>query len=167
MAKEAKNPVRFWLMKSEPDVFSFEDLVASPKMTAPWEGVRNYQARNIMRDEMPVGQQVFFYHSSCKEPGIYGIAEVVKKAYPDHTALDPTNEYFCKVSAKRNESQWCMVDVRAVSRMQKPVLLSQIKEHSELSGMMVIKKGSRLSIQPVTADEWEFISELGVPKKVK
>jgi predicted RNA-binding protein with PUA-like domain len=153
-------------MKSEPDVFSFEDLLASPKKTAPWEGVRNYQARNIMRDEMPVGQQVFFYHSSCKEPGIYGIAEVVKLAYPDHTALDPKNEYFCSVSAKRGESQWCMVDVRATARMQKPVLLSQIKALPELSDMMVIKKGSRLSIQPVTLEEWAFIYVLGSPKKI-
>ena len=153
-------------MKSEPDVFSFDDLVASPKKTAPWEGVRNYQARNIMRDEMPLGQQVFFYHSSCKEPGIYGIAEVVKLAYPDHTALDPKNEYFCSVSAKRGESQWCMVDVRAVSRMQNPILLSQIKELPELSEMAVIKKGSRLSIQPVTPAEWKFISALGSPKKL-
>jgi len=153
-------------MKSEPDVFSFDDLVSSPKKTAPWEGVRNYQARNIMRDEMPLGQQVFFYHSSCKEPGIYGIAEVVKLAYPDHTAIDPANEYFCKVSAKKQASQWCMVDVRAVSRMQKPVLLSHIKECPELAQMMVIKKGSRLSIQPVTLAEWEFISTLGSPKKV-
>jgi predicted RNA-binding protein with PUA-like domain len=166
MATGTKNPVRFWLMKSEPDVFSFDDLVSSPKKTAPWEGVRNYQARNIMRDEMPVGQQVFFYHSSCKEPGIYGIAEVVKLAYPDHTALDPKNEYFCSVSAKRGESQWCMVDVRAVSRMQKPILLSQIKELPELSEMMVIKRGSRLSIQPVTPEEWKFISALGLPKKI-
>jgi predicted RNA-binding protein with PUA-like domain len=166
MVKDTKKSVRFWLMKSEPDVFSFDDLVSSPKKTAPWEGVRNYQARNIMRDEMPVGQQVFFYHSSCKEPGIYGIAEVVKLAYPDHTALDPANEYFCKVSAKRNESQWCMVDVRAVARMQKPVLLSQIKDCAGLSEMMVIKKGSRLSIQPVTPEEWKIILDLGVPKKI-
>lgn len=166
MVKDTKNPVRFWLMKSEPDVFSFDHLVASPKKTAPWEGVRNYQARNIMRDEMPIGQQVFFYHSSCKEPGIYGSAEVVKLAYPDHTALDSANEFFCKVSAKRGESQWCMVNVRAVARMQKPVLLSQIKEEPELAEMMVIRKGSRLSIQPVTAAEWKFITALGSPKKV-
>lgn len=153
-------------MKTEPDVFSFDDLVAAKKMTAPWEGVRNYQARNIMRDEMPVGQQVFIYHSSCKEPGVYGTAEVVRAAYPDHTALDPKNEYFCDLSAKRGESQWCMVDVRAVARFQQPVLLSTIRETPALSEMMVIKKGARLSIQPVTAEEWKVITKLGQPQKV-
>jgi predicted RNA-binding protein with PUA-like domain len=153
-------------MKSEPDVFSFDDLVKSKNRTAPWEGVRNYQARNIMRDDMPVGQRVFFYHSSCKEPGIYGVAEVVKTAYPDPTALDPENPYFCKVSDKRGESQWCMVNVRAVARMAKPVLLSQLKNTAGLEEMMVIKKGARLSIQPVTPDEWSIISALGEPVKI-
>ena len=166
MVAGAKNPVRFWLMKTEPDVFSFDDLVSSKKMTAPWEGVRNYQARNIMRDEMPVGQQVFIYHSSCPEPGIYGVAEVVRTAYPDHTALDPKNEYFCDRSAKKGESQWCMVDVKAVARMTKPVLLSTIRETDDLAEMMVIKKGSRLSIQPVTAAEWKVINRMGKPQPV-
>ena len=156
----------FWLMKTEPDVFSFDDLVACPNMTEPWDGIRNYQARNFMRDEFKLGQEVFIYHSNSKEAGIYGIAKVVKEAYPDHTALDPKAKYFDEKSEAKGESRWVMVDVQATHRFKKPVLLKDMKEMPELEGMALLKQGQRLSIQHVSKDEWSYIKKLGKAERL-
>jgi predicted RNA-binding protein with PUA-like domain len=165
MAKEAKG-ANHWLMKTEPDTFSFDDLVRSPRRTTSWEGVRNYQARNLMRDRMRVGDQVFIYHSSCEEPGIVGTAEVVRLAHPDLAALDPKSPYFDERSAAAGESRWWMVDVRATARFKRPVLLSAIRAEPKLAGMMVIKRGARLSVQPVAPAEWAVIVRAGQPEEL-
>lgn len=157
---------RYWLMKSEPDAFSFDDLVRSPKRTNHWDGVRNYQARNFMRDEFAVGDQVFFYHSRIKEPAVVGIAEVVRGGYPDPTALDPDSPYYDPKSAEKGESRWVMVDVRASHRMAEPVTLKQIRQTPELEGMWLIKRGMRLSIQPVAHSQWETIVKMGRPEPI-
>lgn len=151
-------------MKTEPDTFSFDDLLKAPKRTTSWEGVRNYMARNIMRDQMKFGDLAFFYHSSCEVPGIVGIAEVVKEAHPDLTALDPKSDYFDEKSAKKGESQWAMVAVRAKSKMKHYVSLSDLKATKGLETMMVTQRGSRLSVQPVTAAEWNLILKMGEPE---
>lgn len=151
---------KFWLMKTEPDVFSYADLVKAPKKTAPWEGVRNYQARNFMRDEFRLGDGVLIYHSSCEVPGIVGVATVVKEAYPDNSALDPKSPYFDESSKKAGESRWVMVDVQAKADFPKILSLSEIKETKALASMLVIKRGMRLSIQPVTPEEWSTIMRI-------
>jgi predicted RNA-binding protein with PUA-like domain len=153
-------------MKTEPDTFSFDDLLKAPGRTTSWEGVRNYMARNIMRDQMKVGDLTFFYHSSCEEPGIVGITEVVKEAHPDLTALDPKSEYYDEKSAKKGESQWSMVAVRAKDRMKHFVPLSELKATKGLEKMMVTQRGARLSVQPVTEAEWNIIVKLGKPEKI-
>ncbi len=149
-----------WLMKTEPDTFGFEDLLKRPDKTEPWEGVRNYMARNFMRDQFALGQKVFIYHSRVEEPAIVGIAEVVRAAYPDPTALDPKSKYFDEKSEKIGESRWCMVDVKAVAKFRKPVSLKWLKAEAELKGMAVVQAGQRLSIQPVTEKEWDYILKL-------
>ena len=147
----------YWLMKSEPETFSIDDLASAPKKTEHWDGVRNYQARNMMRDEMKVGDQVFFYHSNCKEPGIVGIAEVVREGYPDHTAFDPFEHYFDPKSDPDNP-RWYMVDVRFVRKLKRTITLQELKEHAEqLKGLPLIRKGNRLSIMSVSKKQWEFI----------
>ncbi len=146
-----------WLMKTEPDTFGFDDLLKRPDKTEPWEGVRNYMARNFMRDQFQIGQKVFISPSRVEEPAIVGIAEVVKSAYPDPTALDPKSKYFDDKSAKIGESRWCMVDVRALARFRQPVTLKWLKNESELKGMAVVQPGQRLSIQPVRTEEWDYI----------
>lgn len=151
-------------MKTEPDTFSFDDLLRAPKRTTSWEGVRNYMARNIMRDQMKLGDLTFFYHSSCDVPGIVGITEVVREAHPDLTALDPKSDYFDEKSAKKGESQWSMVAVRARSRMKHYVSLDELKKTKGLEKMMVTQRGARLSVQPVTAAEWAVIQKLGDPE---
>ena len=158
--------MRYWLMKSEPDTFSFESLLAAPRRVTSWEGVRNYQARNIMRDEMKLGDQVLFYHSSCEEPGAIGIAEVVREAHPDLTALDPKSPYFDAKSGRDGESRWAMVDVQARARFAAPVTLRVMREVKDLAGMMLLQRGTRLSVQPVTKKEWEIIVGLGKPQAV-
>jgi predicted RNA-binding protein with PUA-like domain len=149
--------MNYWLMKTEPDVFSWDDLVKKKK--APWDGVRNYQARNFMRDQFRVGDQVLFYHSSCAEPGIVGVAEVVREAYPDPTALDPKSDYYDPSSAKAGESRWVMVDVAPVRKFRKLADLSAIRNTKGLQAMPLLQKGQRLSIQPVTAREFKLITE--------
>ncbi|MDG0025877.1 EVE domain-containing protein [Trinickia sp. Y13] len=149
--------MRFWLMKSEPDEASIDDLAAAPKRTLPWTGVRNYQARNFMRDMMGIGDGVLFYHSSCPEPGIAGIAEVVSDAYPDPTQFDPKSPYY-DAKSTRETPRWMLVDVRFVKKIPL-VSLAQLREHPELAGMRVLAKGNRLSITPVTEDEWRFITK--------
>ncbi len=144
-------------MKTEPDVFSWDDLVKKKK--APWDGVRNYQARNFMRDQFRLGDQVLFYHSSCAEPGIVGVAEVVREAYPDPTALDPKSDYYDPSSAKAGESRWVMVDVAPVRKFRNLADLSAIRNTKGLQAMPLLQKGQRLSIQPVTAREFKLITE--------
>jgi len=154
---------RFWLMKTEPETFSFNDLVALPNHTDGWDGIRNYQARNLMRDDFKKGDQVFIYHSNTVLPSIVGIAEVVKGAYPDKSALDPKQKYYDPKSAAQGESRWVQVDVKAKKRFKTPVSLKEIKNIPELSSMVLVKKGMRLSIQPVHKNEWDFLVTLGSP----
>ena len=146
----------YWLMKSEPDEFSIDDLARAAHQTAPWFGVRNYQARNFMRDQMRAGDKVFFYHSSCAEPGIAGIAEVVSLAYPDATQFDRKSPYF-DPKATREAPRWFSVDVKLIRRT--PVIgLAELRRHREIAGMRVLARGNRLSITPVEPQEWAFIT---------
>jgi predicted RNA-binding protein with PUA-like domain len=148
---------RHWLMKSEPDECSIDDALAAPGATVPWTGVRNYQARNFMRDAMRVGDGVLFYHSGCAQPGIAGIAEVASAAYPDATQFDPASPYHDPASRPENP-RWLHVDVRA-RRKTRLLTLAELRGHPELAQMQVLRKGNRLSITPVTEDEWRFIVE--------
>jgi predicted RNA-binding protein with PUA-like domain len=148
--------MRYWLMKSEPDEFSIDDLVAAPHQTTPWFGVRSYQARNFMRDEMRVGDRVFFYHSSCPEPGIAGVVEVSAPAYPDASQFDRKSEYY-DAQATRAEPRWLNVDVQLVKKTRF-VPLAELRAHPEIAGMRVLQRGNRLSITPVTPVEWRFIT---------
>lgn len=141
-----------WLMKSEPDEASIDHLAAAPHQTLPWTGVRNYQARNFMRDQMRVGDGVLFYHSSCPEPGVAGIAEVASAAYTDATQFDATSPYFDPKSI-REAPRWQHVDVKLV-RKTRLLTLKEMREAPELAGMVVLKPGNRLSITPVTPEEW-------------
>ena len=150
--------MRYWLMKSEPSVFSIDDLARRPKQTEPWTGVRNYQARNFMRDEMKVGDRAFFYHSSCPEPGIAGIVEMARAAYPDATQFDPKSEYY-DPKATRDNPRWVHVDVRLVKKTRL-VGIPELRSHRALAGMRVLAKGNRLSITPVEPAEWKFILSL-------
>ena len=146
-----------WLMKSEPETFSIDDLRKAPKKTTPWEGVRNYQARNFMRDQMRKGDPVLFYHSNCAEPGIVGLAEVASAAaYPDPTQFDPASPYYDPKSTRENP-RWMLVDVRFKALLKTPVTLAQIKEDPELADMLVARRGMRLSIQPVEARHYAAI----------
>ena len=142
-------------MKSEPDEFSIDDLVKAPKQTTPWFGVRNYQARNFMRDEMQVGDGVLFYHSSCEVPGIYGIAEVASKPHPDETQFDPKSENYDPKSTRDNP-RWTLVDVKLVKKTR-PMPLDELRGYDALAGMVTLKRGNRLSVTPVSAAEWKFI----------
>ncbi|NIV93813.1 EVE domain-containing protein [candidate division KSB1 bacterium] len=153
----AKN---YWLMKSEPDVFSFDDLKNEANSTAHWDGVRNYQARNFMRDQMKVGDLVLFYHSNCEEPGVVGIAEVVKEGYPDHTAWDLDSKYYDPKSTPDNP-RWFMVDVKWKQAFKRPVTLKKMKETPELDGMKVTQKGQRLSVQPVEKRHFDKVVDMG------
>lgn len=150
---------KFWLIKSEPDCFSIDDLYASPNQTSAWDGVRNYQARNFMRDEMTIGDELFFYHSNCKSVGIAGIAEVVREAYPDYTAFDPTSEHPDPKSTIDNP-RWFMVDVRFKQKFPSIISLHTLKQHPFLYDMPLLRKGNRLSVMPVRLDEWQFILDL-------
>lgn len=150
---------RYWLVKSEPDVFSFDDLLKAPKKTTHWDGVRNYQARNTMRDDMKKGDGVFFYHSSADPTGIVGICEVVREAYPDHTAFDAKDPHFDPKS-KKDAPTWYMVDLKAVKKLARLVTLAELKGVKGLEKMVLLQRGSRLSVQPVTAKEWEIVSEV-------
>jgi predicted RNA-binding protein with PUA-like domain len=150
--------MRYWLMKSEPDDVSIDDLAAMPRQTVAWYGVRNYQARNFMRDEMQRGDRAFFYHSSCAEPGIAGIVEVVKLAYPDATQFDPRSAYYDS-KAQAENPRWFNVDVKLV-RKTRLLPLAELRSHPELVNLRVLRKGNRLSITPVDRREWEFIQRL-------
>jgi predicted RNA-binding protein with PUA-like domain len=148
--------MNYWLMKSEPDVFGIQDLYQRPNQTEPWDGVRNYQARNMMRDAMKLGDQVFFYHSNCDEPGIVGIMEIAKEGYPDHTAFDPDDHHFDPKSDPANP-RWIMVDVKFVRQFSRTIGLKELKARPELVSMAVVRPGNRLSVMPVSAEEWAFI----------
>ena len=148
-----------WLMKSEPDVFGIEDLVTRPQKTEPWDGVRNYQARNMMRDDMKKGDLAFLYHSNCKEPGIAGIMKIVREGYPDHTAFDAKQKYFDPKSDPDNP-RWYMVDVRHVRTLKRIITLTELKAHDELSGLPLVRRGNRLSVMPISKTHWDFILTL-------
>jgi len=156
----ARSPAerRYWLVKTEPGVFSFDDLLRKHNKTTNWDGIRNFVARNFMRDGMKVGDRVFFYHSSTDEPGVVGICEVVRQAYPDETQYDPASPYY-DAKATREKPIWYMVDLRAVAQMTHPVSLTRIKETKALRHMALLRIG-RLSVTPVTAAEWETICAL-------
>ncbi len=148
--------MRFWLMKSEPEEFSIDHLVASSTQSTPWFGVRNYQARNFMRDQMQLGDSVFFYHSSCPEPGIAGLAEVSAKAYPDASQFDKKSPYY-DPKATRENPRWVHVDVKLV-RKTRLVSLEELRQHPQLADMRVLARGNRLSITPIEPSEWKFIT---------
>lgn len=152
--------MNYWLIKSEPDAFSIDDLKNAPGKKDHWDGIRNYQARNFMRDGMQKGDQVFFYHSNCKTPGIVGICEVASGAYPDHTAFDPNEKYFDAKSDPDNP-RWLMVDMKYRRKTRRLLSLSELKEHSErLEGFALIRRGNRLSVMPVSKEHWDFILSL-------
>ncbi len=151
---------RYWLMKSEPNCFSFEDLGRCPDRTEHWDGVRNFQARNLLHEEMQVGDGVLFYHSNIPEPAIVGIAQVVRAGYPDFTALDPRSDHF-DPRASEAKPIWYMVDVQYRAPLPRPLTREGLRRHPGLAGMAVLKKGNRLSVQPVTAEEWHIILTLG------
>ncbi|ALP51963.1 EVE domain-containing protein [Candidatus Tenderia electrophaga] len=148
--------MNYWLMKSEPDVFGIDHLKAMPKKTEHWDGVRNYQARNMMRDEMKKGDQVFFYHSNCKEPGIVGIAEVVKEGYPDFTAWNPESKYYDPKSTEETP-RWFMVDIKFKRKLKRTITLTELKHQPGLEEMALVRRGNRLSIMPVRKQEWTLI----------
>jgi len=153
--------MNYWLLKSEPSAFSVDDLRECPAQTTCWDGVRNYQARNFMRDQMKKGDLAFFYHSSCAEPGIVGIVRVVSKPYPDHTAFDPTDKHYDADSDAENP-RWFMIDVRLDRVFKNPITLQELKQYkdSELVDLALLRRGNRLSVMPVHAKEWKFILEL-------
>jgi predicted RNA-binding protein with PUA-like domain len=149
----------YWLMKSEPGCFSLEDLKNAPESTTGWDGVRNYQARNLLRDVLQPGDGVLFYHSSIPQPAIVGLARVTRGGYPDHTALDPTADHFDPKSSPDNPI-WFMVDVQYLATLPHPLTRETLALHPQLAGMEVLKKGNRLSVQPVTAEEWQAVLRL-------
>jgi predicted RNA-binding protein with PUA-like domain len=152
--------MKYWIMKSEPDVFSFQELKKRPKKTEPWNGVRNYQARNFMRDEMKEGDLILFYHSSCEVPGVAGIATVSSTPYPDSTQFEKKSEYY-DPKATKETPRWFLIDVTFHADLKNFVSLEEMKKHKELSEMRLLQKGNRLSILPVTHKEFEFILKLG------
>ena len=153
--------MQYWLMKSEPDVYGIDHLAGEPDKTTHWDGVRNYQARNMMRDEMKRGDKVFFYHSNCDVPGIVGIAKVARTGYPDHTAFDPNDPHFDAKSDPDNP-RWYMVDVKFVRKFRKIISLRTLKQFAdnELEGMPLLRRGNRLSVMPVEKAHWDFILSL-------
>ena len=155
---------RYWLMKSEPETFSISDLQAAPAQTTFWDGVRNYQARNLLRDEMRVGDGVLFYHSSADPPAAVGTAEIVRAGYPDPSQFDPHSDHY-DPQARPDEPRWYMVDVKLGQVFNRPVGLPELREHPALKDMVLLRKGSRLSVQPVTAQEWKTVVKLGGGKE--
>jgi predicted RNA-binding protein with PUA-like domain len=151
--------MNYWLMKSEPDAFSIDDLCNRPQQREHWDGVRNYQARNMMRDQMKLGDQVFFYHSNCDEPGIVGIAQVVKESYPDFSAFDPDDKHFDPKS-NADKPTWFMVDVGFVRKLSRTISLRELKLKPELEDLALLRRGNRLSIMPVSQQHWQFILQL-------
>ena len=151
--------MNYWLMKSEPEVFGIDDLRKRPKQTEPWDGVRNYQARNMLRDQMKKGDLAFFYHSNCAEPGIVGIMEIVRAGYPDSSAFDPDDHHYDPKSSP-DAPRWFRVDVRFKRKLRRTITLAELKEQPKLAGMGLLARGNRLSVMPVTAGQWDFILDL-------
>jgi predicted RNA-binding protein with PUA-like domain len=151
----------YWLMKSEPDVFGIDDLAKAKAKTTHWDGVRNFQARNFMRDQMRRGDLAFFYHSNCDEPGIVGIVKIVKEGYPDHTAFDRDDPHF-DADSDPEKPRWYMVDVQLQRKLKRTVTLAALREHEKraLHGLALLKRGNRLSVMPVSAAHWKFILDL-------
>jgi len=149
----------YWLMKSEPGEFSIDDLKARPSKTEPWDGVRNYQARNMMRDEMKPGDKAFFYHSACEEPGIVGIVKIAGNSYPDPTAFDPEDRHFDPKSDQDNP-RWFLVDVKFGRKLKRTISLSELKKHDAIADMVLLRRGNRLSIMPVSENDWNYILAL-------
>ena len=154
--------MKYWLMKSEPDECSIDDVLAAPGRTTPWSGVRNYQARNFMLKDMKIGDGVLFYHSSCPEPGIAGLAEVASAAYPDVSQFDPKSDYYDPAS-KREAPRWFNVDVRALKKTRL-VSLPEMKKQKPLKNMVTLRPGNRLSITPVTDGEWKAVLKLAASR---
>jgi predicted RNA-binding protein with PUA-like domain len=150
-----------WLLKSEPDAFGIDDLAAAPKQTSAWDGVRNYQARNMLRDSMKKGDTAFFYHSSCEVPGIAGIVRVVKEGYPDKTAFDPKHHHYDDESSPA-APRWFVVDVKLVRKFKRLITLDELRKHAgdELSEFVILRRGNRLSVTPVSKAEWDFVLTL-------
>ena len=149
--------MRHWLMKSEPEEFSIDDLRRRPGRREPWDGVRNYQARNMMRDEMKKGDLIFFYHSNCEVPGIVGIAKVVKEGYPDASAFDPEDKHYDPKS-NPEDPRWYHVDVGYGRKLKRTISLAELKEHAgALGDFALLRRGNRLSVMPVTPEQWEYI----------
>ncbi len=149
----------YWLMKSEPQTYSIDDLYIAPNQTNAWDGIRNYQARNMLRDQMKIGDLAFFYHSSCILPGIVGIMEIVREGYPDFTAFDPKNVHYDPKSDP-NHPRWYMVDVHLVRKLKKIIPLTELKQQSELKNLPLVKRGNRLSVMPMSINEWDHILTL-------
>lgn len=151
--------VQYWLMKSEPETFSIEDLQQAPGKITCWEGVRNYQARNFMNSTMRIGDQAFFYHSNCKVPGIVGIVKVASDSYPDHTQFDPESDYYDPKSTPA-KPRWFMRDVKFIRKFKNIVPLSDLKAKKSLEKMQILQRGNRLSITPVDKKDWQTILEM-------
>ena len=148
--------MQYWLIKSEPSDFSIDDLQKCPKQTEPWDGIRNYQVRNMMRDEMKQGDQTFFYHSSCAEPGIVGIMEIVSQAYADPTAFDPKNKHFDPKSDP-DSPRWLLVDVKFKQKFARTLTLTELRAQKGLASMRLLQRGNRLSVTPVSKKEWKLV----------
>ena len=146
--------MQFWLMKSEPETYSIDDL--KEFQTDHWDGIRNYQVRNFFRDQMKIGDKAFFYHSNCKEPGIVGLMEIASVAYPDHTAFDSKEKYF-DVKSDPGNPRWLMLDVNYIRHTKRNITLSELRGHSSIKEMRLLQKGNRLSVIPMTKEEWEYI----------
>jgi predicted RNA-binding protein with PUA-like domain len=151
--------MKYWLMKSEPDVYGINDLKNAAGKTDTWDGVRNYQVRNMMRDNMKKGDLAFFYHSNCKNPGIAGIMKINRAGYPDYTAFDPKEKYFDPKSDPDNP-RWYMVDVRFVRKLKRVITLTELKEQPELADLPLVRRGNRLSVMPVSKQQWDYILSL-------
>ncbi|PZN35153.1 MAG: EVE domain-containing protein [Proteobacteria bacterium] len=153
--------MNYWLMKSEPDTFSIDDLAREPGKTACWDGVRNYQARNYLRDGMKKGDLAFFYHSSCRVPGIAGIVTITREGYPDPTAFDPNDDHY-DPDSNPDKPRWYMVDVKLVKKLPRVITLEELRSYStkELRDLVLLRRGNRLSVMPVSKSEWEFINSL-------
>ena len=153
--------MNYWLFKSEPDTFGIDALKSAPKQTSAWDGVRNYQARNMLRDSMKKGDQAFFYHSSCDVPGIAGIVSVVKEGYPDETAFDAKHHHF-DPDSKRDAPRWFVVDVKLVRKFPRIITLDELRQHAEkrLKDFVLLRRGNRLSVMPVAKKDWEFVLSL-------
>lgn len=151
--------MNYWLMKSEPSAFGVDDLAASPGKATAWDGVRNYQARNMLRDDFRVGDLAFFYHSSCEQPGVVGIVEVVRRGYADPSQFDPDSKYF-DPGSDRHAPRWFCVDVKLKRKFGRVVGLDELRKHEALRSLTLLQRGNRLSVMPVAKAEWDFILSL-------